>query len=56
MKIPYINLKKQYYSEKHKILNTIDKVIRRDNGLVDQKLKNLRKIFQKFVILNIVSL
>ena len=48
MKIPYINLKKQYYSEKHKILNTIDKVIRSGQWVggseVDKFEKNISKI------------
>ena len=48
MKIPYINLKKQYYSEKHNILNTIDKVKRSGQWVggseVDKFEKNISKI------------
>ena len=48
MKIPYINLIKQYSNEKKQLLSVINNVLRSEIMSVEMKLKNLKKIYKNF--------
>ena len=55
MKIPYVNLRKQY-SKERKLLSEIDKSLSSGNWIGGDEVDNFEKKFLKFVIQNIACL
>ena len=56
MKIPYVDLKKQYRSEKKNILKIIDRTLLSGNWVGGKEVEIFEKKYQKFVIQNIAFL
>ena len=49
MKIPYVNIKKQYLSERKKILKILDKTLSTGSWVGGSEVELFEKKYQKFV-------